>query len=98
MINKFFLLFSWVFKSRERNVLREMLPIPDYRGGATLVFDRMMRRLESETYDKKRVQKQCNRNLKESESEKNIIEMKLRKKVKELESIRANRHANQVFI
>lgn len=94
----FFLVFSWVFKTRERNVLREMLPMPDYRGGTTLVFDRMMRRIENEAFEKKRLEKQCNRNLKESESEKTVIEIRLRNKTKELNSINANRHANRVFM
>lgn len=73
-----------------------MLPMPDYRSGEALLFDRMMRRIENEAYDKKRLEKQCNRSLKESESDKCIIEMRLRNTTKELESIKRNRYATNV--
>lgn len=77
--------------------MRKTLPIPDYRDGATSVFDRIMRRLEMEALDKKRLEKQLNRNLSESEMEKKITEIKLRSKNKEVQSISGTFHENRVF-
>lgn len=78
--------------------MRKMLPIPDYRDGLTSVFDRMMRRMENESNDKKHLEQQYNRSLSDTETEKKLMEIKLRNKTKELQSINETFNGNRVII
>lgn len=77
--------------------MRQLLPIPNYRDGMTSVFDRMMRRLENEANDKKRLEKQYSTSLRGTEAEKQMIEIRLRSKDKELNRINEYFHGNRVI-
>lgn len=77
--------------------MRQLLPIPNYRDGMTSVFDRMMRRLENEANDKKRLEKQYSTSLRGTEAEKQMIEIRLRSKDKELNRINESFYGNRVI-
>lgn len=77
--------------------LKDNVPTPVYKNGATVVFDRMLRQLEAESCDKKRLSTLYNRNLRDAEYEKRTIENKLNTTNRELDYINSRRYAKKVL-